>query len=101
MLSGTKMGPLMKVIPYETVPFQFRTGTVLTQWIRTLVDLIPKGSERSRSRVNVALNYGQNEMRTGQHEKLPGDTNLLNAKHYGSTSNRTRFPPTKKPTAEV
>ena len=31
----------------------------------------------------------------------PGDTNLLNAKDYRSTSNRNKFPSAKKPTAEV
>ena len=50
-----QMGPLMKVISYGTVPFQFRTGPVWREWIRTAVDPIPKGSEHIRSRVNVAL----------------------------------------------
>ena len=53
LLSGTKMGPHMKVIPYETVSFQFRTGPVLKQWICTIVDPILNGSKHSR--VNVAL----------------------------------------------
>ena len=30
---------------------------------------------------------------------LPGDTNLLNAKNYRSTSSRNKFPPANKPTA--
>ena len=40
-----QMGPLMKVIPYGTVSFQFQTGPVSTEWIRTMVDPIPKGSK--------------------------------------------------------
>ena len=46
-----QMGPLMKmkVIPYGTVPFQFRTGSVKTgmtpQVIRTIADPIPNISD--------------------------------------------------------
>ena len=45
IVSGTKMSPLMTEIPYETVPFQFRTGPVYRPWIRTIVDPIPNVSE--------------------------------------------------------
>ena len=36
-----QMGPRMKVILCGTVPFQFGTGPVYTEWIRTSVDPIP------------------------------------------------------------
>ena len=61
-----QMGPLMKVIPYGTVPFQFRTSPVYTQVIRFIVDLIPNGSERVRCRVKVALNLARDLMNFGQ-----------------------------------
>ena len=34
-----QIGPLMNVIQYGTVPFQFRTGPVQTEWIRSQTDL--------------------------------------------------------------
>ena len=55
----SQMGPLMKVILCGTVPFQFRTGHVYTDWIRARMDPIPNGSEHIRSRVNVAFSYFQ------------------------------------------
>ena len=50
-----QMGPLMKLIPYGTVPIQFRIGPVQSEWISTKVDPIPNGSAHIRSHVNVAL----------------------------------------------
>ena len=50
-----QMGPLMKVILCGTIQFQFRTGPVSTECIRTRLDPISDGSEHIRSRVNVAL----------------------------------------------
>ena len=46
---------IKRKIPYGTVPFQFRTGPVQTEWIRTIVNPISNGSEHIRSCVEVAL----------------------------------------------
>ena len=50
-----QMGSLIKAIPYGTAAFQFQTSPVQTDWICTIVDLIPNGYEHIRSPVNIAL----------------------------------------------
>ena len=47
-----QMGPLTKVIPYGTVPFQFRTGPNVNR-----LNPMSNGPEHIRSRVNLALDF--------------------------------------------
>ena len=101
LLVGTVSSNLMERYFYgqrviSVFSCQGKRVTMATKMINSIsVFMAYKAQIRWRSFVVMdnELSWQQEESSISQ---LPGDTNLLNAKHYGSTSNRNRFPNAKK-----